>query len=274
MTTGTDSTHSAKDHQDPGMIPVFRMWQTPADLAREGAVLFRDLLKKDVSARNTASVVLSGGNSPRGLFSEIGHLLSVGCESWIGNVEWFEGDERMVPPTHIRSNFRMIKETLLDPLAIPPQRIHRILGEAPVASEEALRYAHEIMQVMGAPGPHLPILDYVFLGIGPDGHTASLFPGTFPELEHHQLVVSSSATNEREARVSMGYHLLAHARHLIFLVMGEDKRTILEDILLRMKPSPVQELLLLRAEMGESATFWVDRSALSEDLERVVKMMY
>jgi hypothetical protein len=56
--------------------------------------------------------------------------------------------------------------------------------------------------------------------------------------------------------------------------MGEDKRTILEDILLRMKPSPVQELLLLRAEMGESATFWVDRSALSEDLERVVKMMY
>ena len=273
MTTGNDSTHSAKDHQDPGMIPSFRVWPTPLDLAREGALLFRDLLRKDVSSRNTASVVLSGGESPRGLFGEIGKLLSVGCESWIGKVEWFEGDERMVPPTHPRSNYRMIKDTLMDPLGISPHRIHRILGEAPVASEEALRYAHEIMQVMGSPGPHLPVLDYVFLGIGPDGHTASLFPGTFPELEHHQLVVSATATEEREARVSMGYHLLAHARHLVFLVMGKEKRPVLDDLLLGMKSSPVQELLSLRAEMGDSATFWVDKDALSENLGRVVKLM-
>ncbi|MDA8059048.1 MAG: 6-phosphogluconolactonase [Nitrospiraceae bacterium] len=273
MTAGSDSTHSAKDHQDPGMIPSFMVWSTPDELAREGAILFRELLKKDVLSRNTSAVVLSGGNSPRGLFGEMGKLLSVGCEDWIGKVEWFEGDERMVPPTHPRSNFRMIRETLLDPLGISPHRIHRIMGEASVISEEALRYAHEIMQVMGAPGPHLPVMDYVFLGIGPDGHTASLFPGTFPELEHHQLVVSAPATNEREARISMGYHLLAHARHLIFLVMGEEKRTVLDDILLRMKPSPVQELLLLRAELGQAATFWVDRSALSENLARVVKLM-
>jgi len=273
MTTGSDSTHSAKDHQDPGMIPNFRVWSTSDDLARGGALLFRELLEKDVLSRNTASVVLSGGNSPRGLFGEIGKLLSVGCESWIGKVEWFEGDERMVPPSHPRSNYRMIKETLLDPLGISPQRIHRILGEAFVASEEALRYAHEIMQVMGAPGPHLPILDHVFLGIGPDGHTASLFPGTFPELEHHQLVVTAAATKEREARISMGYHLLAHARHLVFLVTGEEKRTVLNDILLGMKPSPVQELLLLRAELGGAATFWVDKDALSEDLARVVKLV-
>lgn len=273
MTTVSDSSHSAKDHLDPGMIPVFRVWSTPDDLAREGAVLFRDLLKKDALSRKTATVALSGGNSPRGLLKEIGNLLAVDRESWIGDVEWFEGDERMVPPTHPRSNYLMIKETLFDPLGISPQRIHRILGEASVISEEAMRYAHEIMQVMSSPGPHLPILDYVFLGIGPDGHTASLFPGTFPELEHHQLVVPAPATKEREARISMGYHLLAHARHLIFLVVGEEKSSVLDDLLIRMKPSPVQELLTLRAEMGEAATFWVDKSALSEDLGRVVKII-
>jgi 6-phosphogluconolactonase len=255
------------------MIPVFRVWSTPDDLARGGALLFRDLLEKDVLSRNTASVVLSGGNSPRGLFGEIGKILSIGCDSWIGKVEWFQGDERMVPPSSPRSNFKMIKETLLDPLGVPAGRIHRIFGEASVASQEALRYAHEIMQVMGSPGPHLPILDHVFLGIGPDGHTASLFPGTFPEIEHHQIVLTAAATKEREARISMSYHLLAHARHLVFLVTGAEKKEILNDILLGMKPSPVQELLLLRAELGGAATFWVDKSALSEELARVVKLV-
>ena len=84
MTAGSDSTHSAKDHQDPGMIPSFRVWSTPDELAREGAILFRELLKKDVLSRNTSAVVLSGGKFSARAFWRNGKV----ALRWLRRLDW------------------------------------------------------------------------------------------------------------------------------------------------------------------------------------------
>lgn len=273
MTAGGELPHAARDHFDPELIPVFKIWSDSEEMATGGAAWFFNQLEKEVSGKKLVSVALSGGNSPKRFYEELGKLFSLHSGEWADHVEWFEGDERMVSPDHPRSNYRMMHQSFFSVAGIKQSHIHRIRGESLSTGEEALRYAHEITNVLASPGPHLPVIDYIFLGVGPDGHTASLFPGTSPELEHHQLVVVAPEAQEREARISMSYHLLSHARHIIFIVSGEEKKSVMEEILLGFHPAPVQELLVLRADRGETVTFWVDESAMSDKLKSVVSII-
>jgi len=173
-----------------------------------------------VGERGTASLVLSGGSTPRPVYRLLAAPPRRGAVAW-GSVEVFWGDERAVPPDHPDSNFRMAREELLSRVPLAPGSVHRIEGELP-AEEAASGYETALR---GALGEELAF-DLVLLGLGADGHTASLFPGddagegrTAPG----RAVVAATAPEPPRRRITLTYDALAAAREVLFLVAGEGK---------------------------------------------------
>ena len=144
-----------------------------AALADEAAARIERLVL-EAPAGGRATIALAGGATPRATYQH----LAARCPPW-GRVEFFFGDERCVPPDHEGSNYRMAHEALLDRIPLRPDQVHRIPGELP--PEEAAAEAERALRA-AVPGEPWPVLDLVLLGMGPDGHTASLFPGG-PELD-------------------------------------------------------------------------------------------
>ncbi|MGH7961790.1 MAG: 6-phosphogluconolactonase, partial [Candidatus Binatia bacterium] len=161
------------------------------------------------------------------------HALLAGPEfrtqiSW-PQVHLFWGDERCVPPTHADSNYRMAEESLLRYVPIPAQNIHRIPAEQePLQAADA--YEQTLRTAFALPAGALPRFDLIFLGMGPDGHTASLFPGTVGLREDKRLVVAHSVEKLHTWRVTLTYPVLNHAAHVVFLVCGADKAATLKAV--------------------------------------------
>lgn len=258
-----------EEHLNP-RIPRVRVFQNAGDLAREGGRIFLTRLQKIVLAQGKASVILSGGSSPRKMYEETGTLLSSWPLEQKERILWVPGDERMVPPDHPESNARMIRQTLFRISGLPEDTFGRIRGEVSSPEEEALRFEHFILDRFETPGLHVPEFDWAFLGVGEDGHTASLFPGSSPELEHRRLVLSVPPDGVRLSRITLGYRLLAHARTVVFLCPGEKKKSVLKDILIDLKPCPVQELLTLCLDNGRVPEFWMDEAAYDQSLDQHV----
>jgi 6-phosphogluconolactonase len=174
------------------------------------------------------SVALSGGHTPRPLYRMLAAPPYQEQVPW-PSVHVFWGDERAVPPQHPESNYRMASETLLDHVPIPDANIHRVLGEKdPQAAAEA--YAAELERFFGT---HWPRFDLVLLGMGKDGHTASLFPGSDALQERHSAVLGVAADYEdRPAqRVTLTVPSINAARNVMFLVTGADKAETVHAIL-------------------------------------------
>jgi 6-phosphogluconolactonase len=170
-----------------------------------------------------------------------------------GRVRFFFGDERCVPPDSDRSNYRMARETLFEPLRIPPARVFRMKGEAP-PKEAAADYA----RVLEAELPRergWPTLDFVFLGLGTDGHTASLFPGTRALDEKKARVAASWVPKLREWRLTATYPLVNAARRIVFLAAGLEKRDPATTILKR-RPG-WRELPAARVRPGRGTVLWL-----------------
>jgi 6-phosphogluconolactonase len=163
-------------------------------------------------------VVLTGGSTPRPAYEELGRALRAVGRDFGETILWF-GDDRCVPPEDERSNYRLVKETLLDPLAdLPAPVVKRIHGElGPEAAAEA--YERELREAGE------PEFDVVLLGLGPDGHTASLFPDQPSLSERSRLVVGveHAGLEPFVPRVSLTLPALANARQIVFLVTGESK---------------------------------------------------
>jgi 6-phosphogluconolactonase len=183
-------------------------------LSRHAAGEFAALAQR---ATRTLHVALSGGSTPKRLFAE---LVAMGRDAlpW-DRVELWWGDERCVPPDHPDSNYGMTKRALIDPLGL--SRVHRIEGERdPDAA--AASYEHELA-ALGTP----PVFDLVWLGMGPDGHTASLFPGSPALAEQQRFCVAnridSPLTHGKATRITLTYPALNAARLVRFLVAGADK---------------------------------------------------
>ena len=163
-------------------------------------------------------VALAGGSTPRALYRRLTRPPHRGAIRW-ERILFFWGDERCVPPGEERSNYRMARETLLDPLRIPPRRVFRMKGEEDPA-RAALAYEDRIRRhVPGRP----PRFDLVLLGLGEDGHTASLFPGTAALAETRRLVAENYAPKLGEWRITLTYRALNASRRVIFLVSGAKK---------------------------------------------------
>ena len=161
-------------------------------------------------------IALAGGSTPRAAYQHLGGR----CPPW-GRVEFFFSDERCVPPDDEGSNYRMAREALLDRIPLRPDQVHRVLGELP--PEEAAARAEEDLRA-SVPGSPYPVLDLIVLGMGPDGHTASLFPGA-PELEETQRLMVPVHRPEMPQpwRVSMTLPVLNAARRVLMLVGGPEK---------------------------------------------------
>jgi len=186
-----------------------------AAAADEIAGLIRDI----AATRGVARVALAGGATPIPLYARLAPM----DLPWDRVELWF-GDERMVPPDHEKSNYRMARTALLD--AIDSRTIvHRIRGELG-AAEAADLYEHELVDALATP----PRLDVVLLGLGTDGHTASLFPYS-PALGSERWVVATSHEPSGEERVTLTERTLAGARHVRFLVTGTGKAGILAEVL-------------------------------------------
>jgi len=197
-------------------------------LSRAAADELTQIAHAAIAARGRCHIALSGGSTPKRLF---GLLAQRGAAAlpW-DHLELWWGDERTVPPDHADSNYGMTRAALLDPLGIAAAHVHRIAAETDPATAAAA-YERELVAALGAP----PIFDLVLLGMGPDGHTASLFPDSPALDETARWVVanpvSSPLVHGHTTRITLTAPAINAARHVRFLVAGADKAASLAAVL-------------------------------------------
>jgi len=192
------------------------------DFLSDAVALIEKEAAAAIEARGEFRIALSGGNTPRPVYETLASRGGDSLKNWIFTF----GDERCVPPDSDQSNYRMAKESLFDRAGIPEENILRILGEEDPAVaaqkyEDALR---------ARSGSELYRHDLLLLGMGDDGHTASLFPGTEALKVTDRWVVSNFVPKFNTHRVTMTYPLLDAARHVCFLVNSKGKDAILEEV--------------------------------------------
>lgn len=195
-----------------------------AQAAREACARMKRAILDAIRERDAATIALSGGSSPVDAYG----LLARESIDW-NKVHVYWVDERAVPPTHERSNYGMTKRVLLDAIAIPPQNVHRMRAEDPDLEKAASDYEQELRDIKAKVGG-IPALDLVVLGIGEDGHTASLFPGEDTVNVTDRLVAVAPAREGREARLTLTVPVLENAKASVIIVLGRSKHEPLERI--------------------------------------------
>jgi len=202
-----------------------RVYRDQEQLAHGVADFFATTARHAVSERGAFHVALSGGQTPRPAYELLGREPLRSRIPWDDTYIYF-GDERCVPPTDERSNYAMVAKAFLDAIGLPPQNVHRIRGEVEpgIAANE---YASLLRTDLGG-APHF---DLVMLGVGTDGHTASLFPGASPEMEDQSLVRAVDVPALGMWRITMTPRVFNMARAVVFAVAGAEKARILADVL-------------------------------------------
>jgi 6-phosphogluconolactonase len=174
------------------------------------------------------SIALSGGSTPRIFFERLALPPYLERVPW-SNVNLFWGDERCVPPDDGQSNFKMANDTFISKVNIPEQNVHRIIGENPPEAE-VLRYADGIEKNLPS-NNGFPEFDWIFLGMGTDGHTASLFPAAPTLKEMNSICVVAEHPETGQKRISLTLPVINNARRVSFLAAGKDKAKVLKEIL-------------------------------------------
>jgi 6-phosphogluconolactonase len=239
---------------------VIEVCPTPAALMETGADRFIAAAGEAVRRAGRFAVALSGGQTPRSLYERLAAPEQAARVEW-SRVLVFWSDERCVPPDHPESNYRMAREALLDKVPIPPENVHRIRGEdEPWRAADA--YEEELRRVFGA-GDRPPRLDLVLLGLGADGHTASLFPGGNAVRETRRWVVAERVPALASWRVTLTPVLIDEALEVIFLVSGREKAPALRRVLEGPR-DPVAIPAQAIAPRSGSLRWLVDAAAASE----------
>src|SRR5271154_1390036 len=174
-------------------------------------------------------VSLSGGSTPKTLYGLLASDEFRGRFPW-QRVSWYWGDERFVPYDHPESNYRMTREAMLSKAPVPPENIHPVPADG-TPDEAALRYEHTLQAAYGATmlDPARPLFDVTLLGLGPDGHTASLLPGEAVLAERTKWV-AAIVGGKSEARITMTYPVIESSRYVAFLVAGQERAAIFSAI--------------------------------------------
>lgn len=210
-----------------------RVVRDAAALADAAAQLFVDVAIEAIAERGVCRVALAGGSTPKALYQRLAKpanpALTAGVD-WT-HVHLFLGDERFVPPTDADSNYRMVKETGFAGGTVPDANVHRVLTELGDPQTAADRYAADVREQFGIAEGEWPAFDLVLLGMGEDGHTASLFPGTTVLHETSRLVAAVWVERMQTWRVTLTSPVLNHARHAAILVSGEGKAAMLANVL-------------------------------------------
>jgi 6-phosphogluconolactonase len=230
----------------------------PATLAKTAA---ERLIARIAANGERVAICLTGGSSPKQLYELLADEPYRSQIPW-DRVHWFIGDERFVPATDSLNNMRMARQAFLHRCA-PLVNIHPMATGSANPDEAALRYEAELKSFYGADrlDPVGPLFDVVLMGVGPDGHTASLFPGypAIDEKERWVVGVPQAHVEPFVPRVSLTLPVLGSCHEMLFEVAGADKRAILTRVLAN------EDLPAARAHSGGETTWLVDRAALPEN---------
>ena len=242
--------------------PEIHRFSDTQELTRAAAGLFLEVGRQAITQRNRFLVALSGGSTPKTLYSILASEDHAQQLDW-SKVHFLFGDERSVPPAHPDSNFAMANAMLFSPLHIPSTQIHRIRGEDPPEAAAA-HYETTLRHLTAAVPGQWPQLDLVLLGMGDDGHTASLFPGTASLTEGTRWVVPGTSPQGTRARVTLTLGVINHASVVLFLIAGRNKAAVVRRVLEQRPGDPgPYPAALVRPETGR-LLWYLDHAAASE----------
>ena len=204
-----------------------RVFESAGRLFQAAAAELISFAAEAIETRGKFCVALSGGSTPRGLYSVLASQFRESIP-W-RKIYFFFGDERQVPPDHPDSNYRMACESMLSKVPVPAENVFRIRAEQD-ADTAALDYEQTLRRFFNLQANEFPRFDLVLLGIGTDGHTASLFPGSAALNETHRLAVANWGEKLKTYRITLTFPVLNHAAFVMFLVSGSDKADILREV--------------------------------------------
>jgi 6-phosphogluconolactonase len=199
-------------------------------LARRSVELFVADAEKAIRTKDIFYTAISGGNTPRRFFELLGELPGTRTLAW-EKIQLFWVDERLVRPDSPSSNYRLAADTFLPRVGIPRKNIHRVPTEQSNFENAAKQYEKTIRTVFGLPKNQIPVFDLIFLGMGVEGHTGSLFPNTYASFDMNDLACVVYMLDEKLNRITLTHPVLCAASHLVVLVSGEEKAGILKEVL-------------------------------------------
>lgn len=241
------------------VLPGVRVYPNPAEVARAAARLFVDYAWQAIARNGAFMVALSGGNTPRQTFE---YLAS---DEFRGQVDWakvhvFWSDERSVPPESPESNYGMARRELLIRVPIPQANVHRMEAEKPNIGRAAHEYEEVLRDHLELDDRGFPRFHLIFLGLGKDGHTASLFPGARVTRQTSRWVSTPMVTKLNMRRMTLTLPVLDAAMRVVFLVVGSVKAEILRAVL-ETKPDPPYPAQLVQPRHNGQKFFLVDEAA-------------
>ncbi len=247
---------------NPGHGAAVRIFPDLEELSQAAAWYVVLQSRNATAARGKFTVALSGGSSPKRLYSLLATDPYAAQINWSGS-HFFWADERCVPPDHQESNFRLAHDAFLAKVLLPTENTHRIAGEKD-PERAASEYEKHLRTFFDAPS--FPAFDLILLGVGEDGHTASLFPGASTLRERVRIAVPVYADAPKPNRVTLTLPVLNHATNILFLVSGRGKAKVLHEIF--EDGNPKQYPAGMVRPVNGTVTWMIDRDAASLLSER------
>jgi 6-phosphogluconolactonase len=241
------------------VLPGVHVYADPAEVARGAARQFVDYAWQSISKDGRFMVALSGGNTPRKMFELLASDEFRGQVDW-AKVHFFWSDERAVPPTDPESNYGMARRELLIRVPVPEGNVHRMEAEKPGIGRAAHEYEEILRKYLDLDDRGFPRFHLIFLGMGKDGHTASLFPGTRVTRQTSRWVSTPFVTKMNMRRMTLTFPVLDAALRVIFLVVGLEKAEILHAVLQEKSDPPYPAQLVQPRDLGLKL-FLVDKAA-------------
>ena len=220
---------------------------------------FCDWVESQPANKATITVSLSGGSTPKLLFQQL-------AEHFADRIDWsrihfFWGDERCVPPDDSESNYRMTKALLLDHIAIPAENVHRVHGESNPA-DERIRYEQEVRTHVSNDDAGVPQFDLMILGMGGDGHTASIFPHEIKFLKSENICEIATHPDSGQKRITLTGKVLEASARVAFLITGAGKASVMAEIV--SQQGAWQTYPVSHVDNGGNTLFYLDEPAASE----------
>ena len=232
-----------------------------ASLCQRAATTLIEMAKTNAAEGRPFHVALAGGSTPKALYELLAQTPYAEDMPW-EHLRFFFGDERTVPPEHDESNFRMANEALLSQVPLNSEQIHRIQGELEDANEAASLYDAELSQYLPRDEEGVSQFDLVLLGLGPDGHIASLFPDTDVLNNNKSRAAAVWVEKFNTWRISITFPLINHARNVWMFVCGEGKKQIIDEVLNHSFDVPKYPVQMIKAR-GQQV-WYLDKAAAAK----------
>ena len=239
--------------------PNIEVASDPEDLAHRTVRLFVSAAHEALAGGGVFHVALSGGHTPKRTFEALAASPAAKALPW-NQIQVFWVDERYVPTDSPYSNYRLASEALLTKVPIPPDNIHRIPTEHDDISAAARSYENQVRSVFGIGDDQIPQFDFVFLGMGTDGHTGSLLPNSYAPFDTEDLVCVVYTFGDKLNRITLTHPVLQVAKRLVVLVSGPEKAGILREVMTS-EPDEVRYPIHILWPVLDKVFWLVDRDA-------------